>query len=167
METLRCVRADFPSMLLCVASNGLNVAPYVEEMVKLNVTHLTMTINAVDPDIGRRFIPGFGTQKNLSRPGRRRSPAVAANGVAASVPTERPDRQNQFNPDSGVNDHHIADVARVVAEQGADLFNCIGMCHVPNTPFAEIIPPGKEAVEAVRRQANVICPRCGTVPAAG
>src|SRR5271165_3783221 len=32
METLRLTRKYFPKMILCVATNGLNVAPYVDEM---------------------------------------------------------------------------------------------------------------------------------------
>lgn len=160
MDTLRRVRADFPSMLLCVASNGLNVAPYVEEMVKLNVTHLTMTINAVDPDIGQVIYSWVRDGKKIYR-GR----AAAEVLLSRQMESLRLCRQKGLTAKinsiliPGVNDHHIADVARVVAEQGADLFNCIGMCHVPNTPFAEIIPPGKEAVEAVRRQAECYLPQ--------
>ena len=52
METLRLTRKHFPKMLLCVATNGLNVAPYIDEMADLQVSHVTLTINAVDPEIG-------------------------------------------------------------------------------------------------------------------
>jgi nitrogen fixation protein NifB len=60
---------------------------------------------------------------------------------------------------SGVNDHHITQVAREVAQQGADMFNCIGMCHVADTPFAGIIPTGKEQIETIRRQAEHYLPQ--------
>ena len=52
METLRLTRKHFPKMILCVATNGLNVAPYVDEMAELQVSHVTLTINAVDPVVG-------------------------------------------------------------------------------------------------------------------
>jgi nitrogen fixation protein NifB len=52
METLRLTRKYFPKMLLCIATNGLNVAPYINEMAGLQVSHVTLTINAVDPEIG-------------------------------------------------------------------------------------------------------------------
>jgi hypothetical protein len=45
-------RGNFPKMILCVATNGLNVAPYVDEMADLKVSHVTLTINAIDPVIG-------------------------------------------------------------------------------------------------------------------
>ncbi|MCW8819406.1 MAG: radical SAM protein, partial [Ignavibacteriaceae bacterium] len=52
MATLRLVREKYPEMLLCVATNGLNVLPYIEELAELKVSHVTLTINAIDPEIG-------------------------------------------------------------------------------------------------------------------
>jgi nitrogen fixation protein NifB len=160
METLRRVRADFPSMLLCVASNGLNVAPYVEEMVKLNVTHLTMTINAVDPEISQAIYAWVRDGKKIYR-GRAGAEVLLSRQMESLRLCRQRGLTTKINSIfiPGVNDHHIADVARVVAEQGADLFNCIAMCHVPDTPFATIIPPGKEEVETVRRQAEPYLPQ--------
>ena len=54
METLRLVRQHEPEMLLCVASNGLKVGPFIRQMAKLQVSHVTITVNAVDPDIGSK-----------------------------------------------------------------------------------------------------------------
>jgi nitrogen fixation protein NifB len=160
LETLRRVRADFPSMLLCVASNGLNVAPYVEEMVKLNVTHLTMTINAVDPQISQAIYSWVRDGKKIYR-GRAGAEVLLSRQMESLRRCRQKGLTTKINSIliPGVNDHHIVDVARVFAEQGADLLNCIGMCHVANTPFAEIIPAGKEEIETVRRQAEQYLPQ--------
>ena len=55
METLRLVRAEYPDMLLCVATNGLGAAPYIKELAELEVSHLTVTVNAIDPEIGQHI----------------------------------------------------------------------------------------------------------------
>jgi len=55
LETLRLVRNRYPEMLLCVASNGLEVAPHAAELAKLQVSHVTLTVNAVDAAIGARI----------------------------------------------------------------------------------------------------------------
>ena len=55
METLRLVREKYPEMLLCVATNGLNAEPYAEELAQLQVSHVTFTVNAVDPAIGAQI----------------------------------------------------------------------------------------------------------------
>ncbi len=55
METLRLIREQFPDLLLCLATNGLNVGPYIEELASLNVSHVTITVNAIDPEIGAKI----------------------------------------------------------------------------------------------------------------
>ena len=52
LETLHLVREQYPEMLLCVATNGLNLEPYIAELARLQVSHVTLTVNAVDPAIG-------------------------------------------------------------------------------------------------------------------
>ena len=38
MTTLRLIRKEFPEMILCLSSNGLNVLPYVDELKELEVS---------------------------------------------------------------------------------------------------------------------------------
>ena len=52
LETLSLVREKFPEMLLCVATNGLNAESCVEELARLQVSHVTVTVNAVAPEVG-------------------------------------------------------------------------------------------------------------------
>src|ERR1019366_7526212 len=47
LETLQLVRRQYPEMLLCVATNGLNIAPYVDRLAELQVSHVTITVNAI------------------------------------------------------------------------------------------------------------------------
>ena len=55
METLTKVRATYPEMLLCVATNGMNIHPYLDELKAINTTHVSITINAVDPAVGAKI----------------------------------------------------------------------------------------------------------------
>jgi nitrogen fixation protein NifB len=160
LETMRLVRQEFPSMLLCVASNGLNVAPYAQDLANLNVTHLTLTINAVDPDIGQKIYAWVRDGKKIYRD--RAAAEVLLSRQLESLrlcSSKGVTTKVNYILIPGVNDHHIADAARTVSEQGASLFNCIGMCHVPETPFAQIPSPGKETVESARKLAEVYLPQ--------
>ena len=49
LETLRLVRERHPDVMLCVATNGLELSPYVQELARLDVSHVTVTVNAVNP----------------------------------------------------------------------------------------------------------------------
>jgi nitrogen fixation protein NifB len=55
LRTLRLVRGRYPEMLLCVATNGLNLAPHADELARLRVSHVTVTVNAVEPRIGQQI----------------------------------------------------------------------------------------------------------------
>src|SRR5512145_1455090 len=65
LTTLHDVRARFPEMILCVASNGLNVQPYVDELAAVNLSHITITINALDPEIGARIYAWVRHEKRV------------------------------------------------------------------------------------------------------
>ena len=55
LTTMRLIRNRFPDLILCLASNGMNLAPYAEEIAAIGVSHVTVTINAVDPAISAKI----------------------------------------------------------------------------------------------------------------
>ena len=42
-------------MLLCLASNGLNLPDYLDDIAKFNVSHVSITINAIDLAISEKI----------------------------------------------------------------------------------------------------------------
>ncbi len=67
METLRLIRQRFPELLLCLASNGLGLAPYLDELAELQVSHVTITVNTVDPEIGAKIYSWVRDGKKIYR----------------------------------------------------------------------------------------------------
>jgi nitrogen fixation protein NifB len=55
MTTLYLVRERHPEMMLCVATNGLALADYVDELADIKVSHVTVTVNAVDPAVAEKI----------------------------------------------------------------------------------------------------------------
>ena len=53
LETFRLVKKDFPHVMLCLSSNGLAVPDYVNDIADLGITHVTITANAIDPEIAK------------------------------------------------------------------------------------------------------------------
>ncbi len=144
LETLRLVREKYPEMLLCVASNGLNVAPYAEELARLQVSHVTITVNTIDPAIGVKIYSWVRDHKTIYR-----------GEAAARILWERQLESIKALKEAGVmlkvntilvpgiNDDHVAVVAEEMRALGADVMNCIPLYPVAGTPFAEIgeLPP--------------------------
>ncbi len=41
--------------MLCLATNGLEVAEHADELAGLKVSHVTVTVNAIDPRVGEKI----------------------------------------------------------------------------------------------------------------
>ena len=67
LETLSRVRETYPDMILCVATNGLNLSPYVDDLARLKVSHVTVTVNAVDTKISEKIYSWIRYNKRVMR----------------------------------------------------------------------------------------------------
>jgi nitrogen fixation protein NifB len=131
MTTLELVRQAYPEMLLCVASNGLNLAPYLDDLKAVDVSHVSITVNAVDPVIGEKVYSWVRDNKKTLGPElgarlllERQLEAIKGlkdRGIIVKVNTI-------VLP--GINDHHVEAIARQMATLKVDLFNC--MAYFPN-----------------------------------
>jgi len=139
LETLRLVRNRYPEMLLCVASNGLEVAAHAAELAKLQVSHVTLTVNAIDPGIGARIYAWVRAGIRVLR-GVDAAAVLLERQRAAIVELKRHGITVKINTIlmPGINDGHAAEVAREVASLGADGMNCIPMYPVAGTPFESL-----------------------------
>ncbi len=160
LETLRLVREDHPDVHLCVSSNGLAMAPHVPALAELGLRHATITINAVDPEIGRgvyawvrdgtRILRGRDGAALLWERQQQAITALVAHGITVKV--------NAIVV-PGVNDDHLPEVARTVAGMGARLFNLIPLIPTAGTGFAEVPEPAPALVAGLRAAARVHLPQ--------
>jgi hypothetical protein len=67
LETMRLIRRNYPDTILCLSSNGMQVAPHVPELAEIGVSHVTITVNAVDPDISQKIYAWVRDGKVLYR----------------------------------------------------------------------------------------------------
>lgn len=160
LETMRLVKERFPGMLLCLATNGLRLSVHMEELIRLGITHVTVTVNALDPKIGERIIAWVRDGKTIHRGAKgaellikRQLEAIEglkASGVAVKVNTV-------VVP--GVNDEHVTEIARKMAELGVDLHNCMPMVPNMGTPFEGIPEPTPELMASIRERARASLPQ--------
>jgi nitrogen fixation protein NifB len=167
LETLGLVRNRYPEMLLCVASNGLEVAAHAAELGKLQVSHVTITVNAVDAEIGARIYAWVRAGVRILR-GVDGAAALLERQRRAIVELKRHGITVKINTIvmPGVNDEHAVAVAREVASLGADIMNAIPVYPVAGTPFESVGQPDHgEMAELRQRTAEFLpqmlhCTRC-------
>jgi nitrogen fixation protein NifB len=160
METLRRTRGEFPDLILCLATNGLGIVPHVRELAALRVSHVTLTINAVDPEIGAKIYAwvrdgtrvrrGVDGAAALLKQQLQALSLLREFGIVAKV-------NSVILP--GINDTHIPEIARVVAGYGVTLMNCIPMLPVAGAGFADLPAPPAEMLARVRHEAGVHVPQ--------
>jgi len=167
MATLRLVRERHPEQMLCLASNGLNIGPYIDELIEMGVHHVTITINAVDPKIGAVVYKWIRDGKKPMR-----------GEEAAAVMIERQlDAVKRLAEGNvlvkvnsilipTVNDTHIEEISRQCKELGAHMMNVIPLMPVEDTGFSHLPEPSVQDTFKVRCQAGkhleqmTHCARC-------
>lgn len=162
LETLRLVRRKYPDMILCVSSNGLAISPHIAELARLNVSHATITINAVDPEIGGKIYAwSRGTRTNRVFRGEAAARAIIEHQMVALEELRERGMTVKVNTIilPGINDGHVTEIAQRVKAKGAALMNCIPLIPVGGTPF-EILPePPAAMVARIRLQARELMPQ--------
>jgi nitrogen fixation protein NifB len=152
LEALSQVSVAFPDLVICLSTNGLRLPDRIEEIDDAGVGSLTVTVNAVDPEIlqhivGWTALPGLRAEgldaaRTLIDAQLRGIREARARGIVIKINTV-------LVP--GVNDHHIGEIARTVRALGANRYNVMPL--IPNGELAHIAAPDCQDVEAARAQA--------------
>jgi len=160
IETMRLLRREFPEIILCLASNGMAIGPYIEDLAEIGVSHVTVTVNAVDPEIGAK-IYGWVREGKIVYQGRQAAELLLARQLEAVRKLKEHHITVKINSIiiPGINDHHIVKVAKKMQELGADLLNCMALFPNVGTPFGNIKQPSKEMVNSVRRASEKYIPQ--------
>ena len=160
LETMRLIRARFPEMILCLSSNGLAVEPHVAALAEIGVSHVTITINAVDPEISSKMY-AWVRDDGMVYTGMAAAQLLLDRQIAAVKALKKHNITVKVNTivTAGINDHHVPAVARRMQELGVDLLNCMAMFPNADTPFADIVELDNRAMKKIRDQAETYLPQ--------
>lgn len=167
VRTLELVHEKHPDKILCLATNGLGLPEYVNRLSKVNLSHVTITVNAVDPVIGAKIYSWVRFGPHIYR-----GEEAAALLLKRQTESIRLLKQYRINIKintvviPGVNDDHVEAIARYCHELGADVQNCIPLMHVEDTAFENMPTPSGEQMVGIRLKASehlkqlAHCARC-------
>jgi nitrogen fixation protein NifB len=153
IETFRHIHREHPELINCLSTNGLLLEQYAQELIDVGVKTITVTVNAVDPEIlkeiclfvrkGGKQYEGVEGANILIAAQERGIRRVAELGALVKV-------NIVLIPE--VNDHHIEDIAIAVSKWGASLVNVIPL--IPQYKFSEKREPSCEDLHAAREAAE-------------
>lgn len=144
-ETISKVRDRFPDLTLCISTNGLALPGNAKRLYDLGVRFVTITMNALDPEIGAKVYDRVILDGKELR------------GIeAASALIERQLRGLKECVDLGmvvkinvvmipvINADHIPELVRKVKGMGAYTVNILPLIPVEGTPFESMEAPTPE-----------------------
>ncbi len=131
-ETFSLVAKQIPDIKLCISTNGLALPDQVDELVDMNVDHVTITINMVDPEIGAKIYPwifyknkrytGLEASQILHERQMQGLEMLTARGILTKI-------NSVMIP--GINDEHLKVVNAEVKKRGAFLHNIMPLISDP------------------------------------
>ena len=160
LETFRLVKESFPDLMLCVSTNGLNLMRHVNTLQALGVTHVTITVNAVDLGIGAEIYDWVRWNSEILR-GREAARILWDNQELAIQALAFRDIVVKVNTVCipGINSFHIDQISQTVAGLGASLHNVIPLLPTAHTPFAHLAEPSPAEMKAIRTTAQRYLPQ--------
>jgi len=156
-KSLELIREYDPNVTFCLSTNGLMLPTYAKELADLNVTHITVTMNAVDPKIGGKiykYINYMGTRFE----GEAAATILLSNQLAGLRILVAYGIICKINIVTlkGINDHHIPDVVKAVKEIGCYITNIMPMIPVQGSAFENNPVASNKEIEKIRES-------CGTI----
>lgn len=151
METIKRIHADFPEMLICLSTNGLELEPYIDEIAENGVNHVTITINSLRKEILAKIYKWVRADKKVFR-GEAAGELMISRQLACIPLLKAKGMIVKINTIviPGVNDDCIEEVAREVARLGADIMNCIPIYPNKGTEFEDVISPDHNRMQELR-----------------
>ncbi len=151
-KTLSLIRAYDKEVVFCLSTNGLMLPLYAQELIDLGVSHVTVTMNTIDPTIGAKVykhIDYMGTRYT----GESGAAVLLANQLAGLRYLTARGVVCKVNIVvlKGINDHHIEEVVKTVKELGVAITNIMQLIPVPGSAFESLPLVSNKEITALRK----------------
>lgn len=138
-ETLKLIRKEDPNITFCLSTNGLMLPLYAKRLIELGVSHVTVTINAVDKKIGAKIYKevnylgnhytgedGAEILINNQISGLK---YLTSKGIICKVNTLMM---------KGINDEHIIDIMKKIKQYGVYISNIMKLIPEKGSTFEKL-----------------------------
>ena len=154
LKTFSLIKENFPELICCLSTNGFRLPDKVDEIARIGIETLTVTVNAVDPEIEAKinsFVIDEKGQKHEGIEGARLLIEKQLEGIKRAAEKGIVVKINSVLV-PGINDKHIPEVAKVTSELGASILNIIPL--IPQNEMKDIPAPTCADLEEVRAEAG-------------
>jgi nitrogen fixation protein NifB len=131
-QTLSLLKSYDPELIPCLSTNGLALPDNVDRIAEAGVSHVTVTLNAVDPEIGKK-IYGWIHFEGKTYKGREAAEILFERQIAGIKKLVAKNILVKINTVliPGINDNHIADIAKKIKKLGVFIHNILPLLSKP------------------------------------
>lgn len=155
-KSIELIQREDSEITFCLSTNGLMLPFYAEELIRLHVSHVTITINTIDPEVGARLYKEVNYLGTTYR-GREGAEILLHNQLSGLRFLSSKGIVCKVNivMVKGVNDEKIPEVVKKVKECGAFITNIMQMIPAPGSVFETMPLVTQLELNAMRKHCEV------------
>ncbi|WP_232035774.1 nitrogenase cofactor biosynthesis protein NifB [Methylomusa anaerophila] len=150
-ETIEQIKEIDNDVTFCLSTNGLMLPEYAPEIVDLGIHHVTVTANALDPEIGAKIYKHV-SYKGQKYEGAKAAELLSLNQLAGIEYLAKHEVLVKVNIVliKGINDRHIPDLVKKVKELGAFITNIMPLIPAPGSAFEDYPQTSMKEINEMR-----------------
>lgn len=131
-RTFELIADKAPDIKLCLSTNGLMLPEYIDRIKQLNIDHVTITLNTIDPEIGAQIYSWVHYKRKRYR-GVEGAKILLEKQMEGLQALREADILCKVNSVMipGINDKHLVEVNKMIRENGAFLHNIMPLISAP------------------------------------
>jgi nitrogenase cofactor biosynthesis protein NifB len=138
-KTLELIREQDKDVTFCLSTNGLMLPRYANELIQLGVSHITVTMNTIDPKIGGQIYK-YVDYMGVRYYGETAAAILLSNQLTGIQLLTSQGIICKVNIVmlKGINEHHIPEVVKKVKELGGTITNIMQLIPVQGSVFENL-----------------------------
>lgn len=154
-KSIELIKKESPNMTFCISTNGLMLPFYANELINLGVSHITITINAVDPKISAKIYK-FVNYLGQTFTGEGAGKILLHNQLSGLryITERRIISKINIVMIKGINDEHIPEIAKKVKECSAYMTNIMPLIPVRGSAFQDRPTANDIELNSMRKNCN-------------
>ncbi|HSA07529.1 MAG TPA: nitrogenase cofactor biosynthesis protein NifB [Candidatus Gastranaerophilales bacterium] len=148
-ETVALIKQNDPDIIFCLSTNGLRLPEFAQEIIDIGITHITVTINAVDVEIGKLIYSGVNSEFLLKNQ-LEGLEYITKRGIVCKV---------NIVAIKGINDFHIEEVVKTAKKLGAFKTNIMPLIPAKETKFYDLPLMSSMELNELRKKCSVYLPQ--------
>jgi len=144
-ETVELIKQNDPDITFCLSTNGLRLPEFAQEIIDIGISHITVTINSVNPEIGKHIYSGVDSEILLKNQ-LAGLEYLSSRGIICKV---------NIVAIKGINDFHIEEVVKTVKKLGAFKTNIMQLIPAKDTKFQDMPLVSNKDLNEIRKKCSV------------